>query len=202
MRDDDASVYEVPNEEWTPAQARYWEEYCAPVFDRLQTYDGRKWYRLTYRPKQRKQSGYSGVTTRDHVKLGTAEDYVDINVKRPFEPMTSYMGLMMRELGKHRDREDLDIAIQDIVRAKTEVMASESASSLRRVMNDSVAEAKLYTGVPDLGDTDSMDRVHVSIILGYEDSEEMPHPAEILLGEELDDEVYPRNTGVRPRGRT
>ena len=129
-------------EHWTPKQKEYWERYCQPVYDNLKTDTGRYWYRRTFRPKKQKQSGDSGVMTRDHVKLGTPEDYVAYNVSDMLDMWADLTGAMMREMMSYSvDQDELDEAVHDIVQAKVQNM---SESQKRRVLQDAKSVAELY----------------------------------------------------------
>lgn len=137
---DNIDPYPVPNPEWTPKQEQNWNDYMANVYDELETELGRTWYRRCWRPKQRNE----GKLKRDHVEFGTPEDYIIAHVEDHFEPMGSMMGVMMRSIGKHRDNDELEEAISDIVRAKLRVMAENNPARARRLLDQTKKVTQLY----------------------------------------------------------
>ena len=138
---EEVDPYPVPNPEWTPKQEANWREYGQAVYNNLQTDIGRKWYRKTYRPKMRVE----GMMTRDHVELGTAEDYINANVEDRLEPMGDMTKVMMRELGvREFDIEELETAIDDIVQAKLHHIKDADPDRARRIIEQASKLNKIF----------------------------------------------------------
>lgn len=130
-----------PDPEWTPKQRENWEAHGQAEFANLETDVGRRWYKRTYRPKKRN----SGMMTRDHVKLGTPEDYVDEHVSDTFDPWGNLTSVMMRRISTYSvDKAELEDAIEDIVRAKLEVLAENNPGRARRLLQETEKVASLY----------------------------------------------------------
>ena len=142
---DEVEPYDEPNpeanewpEEWTPRQRQNWIEVGSNVYDKLETDTGRYWYRRTWRPKKRK----SGMMKRDHVKLGTPEDYITENVADNLNPMGDMTSVMMRQLSRFSvDTDELDDAVTDIVRAKIRNMSDEQQ---QRLVGEAQRVARIY----------------------------------------------------------
>lgn len=125
-------------EEWTPTQRTNWLEYARAVYDKLETDAGRYWYRRTWRPKKRGD----GMMKRDHVKLGTPEDYVEENVSDTLNPMGDITSVMMRQISRYSvDRDTLDEAVEDIVQAKIHNMSDDQQ---QRLVGDAQRLANAY----------------------------------------------------------
>lgn len=125
-------------EAWTPKQRTNWERSGQPVYDELETEVGRYWYRRTWRPKMRGD----GMKQRDHVKLGTPEDYVAEHVSDTLEPMGNLTGVMMRQFSRFQvNTEDLEDAIEDITQAKISQLSEERQA---RLLNDANRLANAY----------------------------------------------------------
>lgn len=128
------SAYDEPDPEddvwpnsWTKKQRSNWRTYAQDVYEALETEAGRRWYRRTWRPKARNE----GMLKRDHVKLGTPEDYVAENVSDRLNPMGDMTSVMMRQLGTYDvDTDELDEAVEDIVQAKISQMSVEQKAEL------------------------------------------------------------------------
>jgi hypothetical protein len=132
---------EYPDPDWTPKQMENWESSMKEWYNKLETGAGRRWTRAVYRPKKRN----SGMMTRDHVKLGTPEDYIDEHVDQAFNPWSSFTSLMMRAVGSYRaDKDELETAIEDIIRAKLRVLAEHSPQRAKRLLAETNKVAELY----------------------------------------------------------
>jgi hypothetical protein len=130
-----------PDPEWTPKQQSNFETYGAETFAELETDAGRRWYKRTYRPKKRND----GMMTRDHVQLGTPEDYLDEHVDQAFNPWSSFTSLMMREISTYDvDMDALEEAIEDVIRAKLRVLADNNPQKARRLLEETNKVAQLY----------------------------------------------------------
>jgi hypothetical protein len=131
---DDIEPYPEPDveaddypDEWTPKQRENWKNYGHFEYRLLETELGRYWFRRTYRPKMRNE----GMMQRDHVKLGTPEDYVAYNVADMFKPMAALDGYMMRQLMRYDfDTDELDEAVEDIVQARRHMLEPEEREDL------------------------------------------------------------------------
>lgn len=142
---DEVEPYDEPDpendewpEEWTPRQRQNWIEVGSNVYDELETDTGQYWYRRTWRPKKRK----SGMMKRDHVKLGTPEDYITENVADNLNPMGDMTSVMMRQLSRFSvDTDELDDAVTDIVRAKIRNMSDEQQ---QRLVGEAQRVARIY----------------------------------------------------------
>jgi len=142
---DEPEPYIEPNpaedewpEDWTPTQKKNWEQFGSKVYDELNTDLGRTWYRRTWRPKMRN----NGMMQRDHVKLGTPEDYVAENVADMLNPMGDLTSVMMRQISRYKvDKDVLDDAVTDIVRAK---IANMSDQRKHRLVGEAAQVAELY----------------------------------------------------------
>jgi hypothetical protein len=172
-----------PDPNWTPRQTELFENHGAPIYDRLATENGKAWYRRTYRPKKRKAaSDTGGMMRRDHVKLGTPEDYVREMVSEKFSPMTNFHSSMMRRLSNYGNRkEQLDAAVADIVKAKLECRIDTNPKGALRLLLRSVEEAVLYGRLPDDTTTGDLSETLAIIIQAHEKHDELPHPAELLV---------------------
>ena len=137
--------YEEPNPEagewpegWTPRQRQNWLESGRTTYDSLETDCGRYWYRRTWRPKARNH----GMMKRDHVKLGTPEDYITENVADVLHPMGDMTSVMMRQLARYSvDTDELDDAVEDIVQAKIQNMSEDRKT---RLVGDAIRVANIY----------------------------------------------------------
>lgn len=142
---DEVEPYDEPDpendewpEEWTKRQKENWEDFGINVYSELQTDVGRYWYRRTWRPKKARD----GMMQRDHVKLGTPEDYVAENVSDVLNPMGDITSVMMRQLSKYKvDTDELDNAVEDIVQAR---IANMDHFQKQRLVGDAVKVAELY----------------------------------------------------------
>lgn len=142
---DTVEPYDEPNpaedewpEGWTPKQKENWSEYGIVTYEQLETDAGRYWYRRTWRPKKAKE----GMMKRDHVKLGTPEDYVEENVADTLKPMGDLTSVMMRELTSYSvDKDELDDAVTDIVQAKISNMSERQKGQL---VGEAMKVAELY----------------------------------------------------------
>ena len=124
----DAANDEYPDE-WTPKQRENWKNYGHFEYRLLEFEVGRKWFRRTWRPKKRGE----GMMQRDHVKLGTPEDYVAENVRDRFDMMGSLHSVMMRQLGRYSvDRDELDAAVEDIVQARRQMLEPDEREQMAR----------------------------------------------------------------------
>jgi len=136
---------EWPNPEWTPKQQENYETHMQEVYEEIDSELGRIAYRNCWRPKQRNE----GKLTRDHVQLGTSEDYIVEHVEDFFDPWGSMVGIMMREIGSYDVSTDaLDEAQKAIVRAKLRVLADNDPERAVRLATETEAVAQLY-GVTD-----------------------------------------------------
>jgi hypothetical protein len=132
---------EYPNPDWTPKQKENWESSMKKWYNKLETDVGRRWARACYRPKKRNE----GMMERDHVKLGTPEDYVTKHVEDTFDPWASLEGIMMRKLGRYSvDTDTLDAAVEDIVRAKLRRLAETNPERAQRLYSETSKVASLY----------------------------------------------------------
>lgn len=131
-----------PDPEWTPKQQENWDNSrMSEWFDELETDIGQHWAKRIYRPKKRND----GIITRDHVQLGTPEDYIKEHVDQAFDPWGSFHSMMMRELGSYKaDKDKLETAIEDIIRAKLRVLAEHSPQRAERLLKNTEQVAKLY----------------------------------------------------------
>lgn len=130
-----------PDPEWTPKQRENFEHHGRKTFEALETNPGRRWYKRTYRPKKRN----SGMMTRDHVKLGTPEDYIDEHVSDTFDPWGNITSVIMRRISTYSvDKAELEDAIEDIVRAKLAVLARHNPERARRLLQETEKVASLY----------------------------------------------------------
>lgn len=119
---DDVEAYGEPDaqndqypDHWTPKQCENWKNYGHFEYNALETDVGRQLYRRIWRPKMRGE----GIMKRDHVKLGTPEDYVEDNVRDLLTPMGNITSAMMRNFVHfNADTDVLDEAVDDIVHAK------------------------------------------------------------------------------------
>lgn len=134
-------------DDWTPKQKENWRQHGQPVYEKLETNAGRYWYRRTWRPKKQR----NGMMQRDHVKLGTPEDYVAEHVSDTLNPMGNMTSVMMRKIGRmNADTDDLDEAYEDIVQAKIKCMSPARQARLGR---DAARMARAY-GLDLPGDAD------------------------------------------------
>lgn len=132
---------EYPSPDWTPKQMDNWESSMEQWYNELETDVGRFWAKATYRPKKRND----GSITRDHVKLGTPEDYVDEHVSDTFDPWGNLTSVMMRRISTYNvDKDELDEAISDIVRAKLRVLAENDPDRARQLVAETEKVASLY----------------------------------------------------------
>jgi hypothetical protein len=139
--DDEPEPYDTPSPEWTPKQQTNWEEHCQSLYENLETEAGRYWFKRTWRPKKRNQ----GYMERDHVELGTPEDYIVAHVEDQLEPMGDITSVMMRKLGtRNVDEDELEEAISDIVQAKLQQIEETDPDRARRLVSDANMAAELY----------------------------------------------------------
>ena len=132
---------EYPSDEWTPKQKENFANHGRAEFEELETDVGRDWYKRCFRPKKRNE----GMMKRDHVKLGTPEDYVTKHVEDTFDPWASLEGIMMRKLGRYSvDTDTLDAAVEDIVRAKLRRLAETNPERAQRLYSETSKVASLY----------------------------------------------------------
>lgn len=124
-------------EEWTPKQRTNWDDHAQDVYEQLETENGRYWYRRTWRPKMRGD----GMMKRDHVKLGTPEDFVQYMVDDRLDMWADLTGAMMREIGRYDNKDALEDAVDDIVQARVSLMSDERK---RQLAQDATDVAKLY----------------------------------------------------------
>jgi len=137
---------EYPNPDWTPKQMENWESSMKQWYNELETDAGRFWAKATYRPKKRN----SGMMTRDHVKLGTPEDYIDEHVSDTFDPWGDITSVIMRQISTYSvDKAELEDAIEDIVRAKLAVLARHNPERARRLLQETEKVASLYGVQPE-----------------------------------------------------
>lgn len=143
-----AEPYEVHSDEWTPRQHENWDDYGADIYERLETDLGRYWYRRCWRPKK----AHNGMMKRDHVKLGTPEDYIIEHVEDTFDPWGNLTGVMMRKLGTlpgDVTKDELEEAIDDIVRAKLRKLKENDPDRARDLLRQTERVAALYGVSPD-----------------------------------------------------
>jgi len=143
MSDSSSNEYEPPewpNPEWTPKQQENWEESIKPTYERLETDVARYWFRRTWRPKKRN----SGKLKRDHVKLGTPEDYIEHNVQEAFNPWGDLTSVMMRQVGSYDDKDELDDVVEEIVGARCDLLKQTNPEELDRLARESKKVARLY----------------------------------------------------------
>ncbi|WP_153952985.1 hypothetical protein [Halosegnis longus] len=139
--DDGPTPYPVPDPEWTPKQQTNWENHGQPRYDELESDAARYWYRRCYRPKKRG----SGMMQRDHVKLGTPEDYIIEHVEDALEPMGSIHGVMMRSLGRYAvDKDVLDAVYRELLRTRLERIAEQNPDRARRLLAETKQVSSLY----------------------------------------------------------
>ncbi len=133
----DAQSNDYPDE-WTPKQCENWKNYGHFEYEALETDVGRYWYRRTWRPKMRGEA----MMLRDHVKLGTPEDYVAENVSDRLNPMGDLTSVMMREFSRFSaDKDELKEAVDDIVQTKLRQM---EPAQRDRVSADAKQLARAY----------------------------------------------------------
>lgn len=139
-------VPEWPNSDWTPKQKENYEKHTKETYEELETELGRTWFRRCYRPKKRND----GYMKRNHVKLGTPEDYIVTHVDDMFDPWGSFHGIMMREFSFFTEsKEELKEAISDIIRAKLRVLARHNPEKAKRLLADTEHVASLYGVTPE-----------------------------------------------------
>lgn len=134
--DSEPEPYPEPNPEtddypaeWTPKQRENWRNHAQDVYEALETEAGRYWYRRTWRPKKQQE----GLLQRDHVKLGTPEDYIAEHVSDTLSPMGDITSVMMRKVAHYKaDKEEMEEAIDDIVQAKISCMSVGQRVNLAR----------------------------------------------------------------------
>lgn len=132
---------EYPAPDWTPKQQENWERVGQDVYGRLETELGRRAYRHVWRPKKRGD----GMMQREHVKLGTKEDYVAEMVDDVFSPWGSMTGVMMRKISFGEEtRERLEEAVSDIVQAKLERLKERDPAAAQRLLEETEKVAGLY----------------------------------------------------------
>lgn len=155
VEDDEREPYPVPNPEWTPKQRENWDQYGSKIYEHLETWAGKHYYRRTWRPKKRNE----GMMKHDYVKLGTPEDYVAENVEATFDPWGNITSTMMREIGVHGNKDELKDAIADIVRARLLKMQENDPKAALRLVRESKKVERLY-GIEDTSveDVESLER--------------------------------------------
>lgn len=124
--DEDREPYREPDiengvwpEHWTKRQKENWIDHGDEQYERLETDEGRYWFRRVWRPKKARE----GMMQFDHVKLGTPEDYVSDGVESRLRPMRSLWSDMMRQVTSYGvPKEELDTAVSDIVQARIQMM--------------------------------------------------------------------------------
>lgn len=132
---------EWPNSEWTPKQQENYERHMRAEYEALETDVARYWYRRVWRPKMRND----GAKKRDHVKLGTPEDYVEEHVSDTFDPWGNFTGVMMRRISSYSvDKSELEDAISEIVRVKLERLAENDPQRARELLANTERVASLY----------------------------------------------------------
>lgn len=132
---------EWPNPGWTPKQQENYVEHIEDEYEMLETELARYWFRRTWRPKKRGD----GMMKRDHVKLGTPEDYVEEHVSDTFDPWGNLTGVMMRKISSYKvDTDDLDDAVDEIVRVKLERLAERNPDRARELLEDTQRVSALY----------------------------------------------------------
>jgi len=100
--------------EWTQTQKKNWLRYARPVYSNLEYEDSNYWYRRTWRPKVH----HDGMMQRDHVTLGTPEDYLAETVASELDPTYTITSKMMRKVGGMKaDTGVLKRVVADIVSA-------------------------------------------------------------------------------------
>jgi hypothetical protein len=130
-----------PNPKWTPKQEQNWIDHIEPVYSRIESELGRRIFRAVWRPKKRGD----GWMKREHVKLGTPEDYVEENVSDLFTPMTDITSVMMRQVGRYDvSRETLDEAVDAIRKARLKHLADNNPERARQLLANTAYEASLY----------------------------------------------------------
>ena len=142
---DEIEPYDEPNpdadrwpEDWTPKQRQNWIDVGSKTYDNLETDRARYWYRRTWRPKAR----HDGMMKREHVKLGTPEDYIVENVADYLNPMGDMTSWMMRKLTRYSvDTDELDDVVEEIVHAKIQNMSDDRK---HRLIRDTQRVANLY----------------------------------------------------------
>ena len=147
-RDEPEIPDEYPTTDWSRKQLENWEASGEAVYERIDGELGREWYRRTWRPKMRGD----GMKQRDHVKLGTPEDYVAEHVADALSPMGDITSVMMRKLGAYSvDKDELDEAVKQIVKAKLEYIRENDPEHARQLLAESQKAARLY-GLDQEGD--------------------------------------------------
>lgn len=132
---------EYPDPDWTPKQMENWDAHGAAEYAELETEIGREFFRRIWRPKKRND----GLLEREHVKLGTPEDYVCTNVDDVFDPWGNMTSVMMREISVPSDeKERLGEAVDDIVQAKLTVLADRNPDAARRLLAETERVGQLY----------------------------------------------------------
>lgn len=132
---------EYPCEDWTPKQQENWEQSGKSVYELIDGEVGRTWYRRTWRPKMRNE----GMKKRDHVKLGTPEDYIAEMVADQFDPWGSLDSVMIRELASYSvEKEELEEAVSQITEAKLKHLASNDPARARQLVAETEYVASLY----------------------------------------------------------
>lgn len=129
-----------PCNHWTPKQRENFENHRG-VYDRLETDRARSWFKRCYRPKKRND----GLMRRDHVKLGTPEDYILENVSDRLEPMSNLTSVMMRQLGHVGvDKDVLDEIVEEFLNARVKNMKEHNPQQLERILRRSQELRNLY----------------------------------------------------------
>lgn len=132
---------EYPAEDWTPKQCENFEKYGEAVYERIEGEVGQKWYRRIWRPKMRGD----GMKQRDHVKMGTPEDYIAEMVSDQLDPWNSMTSVMMRTVSSYNvDKEEREEAVSQIAKAKLENLAENSPQKAKQLLAETEYVASLY----------------------------------------------------------
>lgn len=133
-------------DEWTPKQRENWDSHGQSTYENLETDAGRYWYRRIWRPKKQRE----GMMKRDHVKLGTPEDYVAEHARDTLDPMGNLTSVMMRRIGRMQaDKDELEEAYKDIVQARIANMTPEQRARLAGEAKRLAVAYGLQGGDPD-----------------------------------------------------
>jgi len=139
--DDNIHVYDPPCADWTPTRRANWDAHMADEYEQLETDAARYWYRRCYRPKMRG----SGKMQRDHVKLGTPEDYIVEHVDDCLSPMGDLTSLMLRRVSSLIvDTDVLDAVAEEIAHVRLQQIAANDPSRAERLLEESRHVASLY----------------------------------------------------------
>lgn len=131
----DADVWPA---DWTPKQKENWLEHGQPQYERLETDQGREWFRRCYRPRKRG----SGLLETDRVQLGNPEDYIIEMIDDYLDPWGSMTSVMMRKISSYSVGQDvLDDVVDEFLKAKLEGMSDEQ---VHRLASEHTKVAQLY----------------------------------------------------------